>query len=492
MKVKTSLHRTATVLAGALIGLAGLTVAATPASAHASSVKGDSVCNAATGKRDITWTLTNDWGGDATVSDLALIPGVKAETAEHNELKNGVVIPRRSHHVDGKAVFTQSAEGDITDASISFTAHWDDEYSDRNNSYKLRFDGPCAPPPPTCVSPDKAKFHHEFGVENGKSTATVTLDEGIKLCEGEPVTLVSYVAPRPEFSVPQFVFDHASAVITTDKPRADLEVKVPDCNTQVDLFFGSEKDIIAEITANGPRYGDKKLGSPNGIGSRSVGKPGWFNGGSKACQQPAVATVPQCDGTLTVNLSNNGEISRYPIDFAVKTGDVTKTVTVGAGKAESITIPAGSGDVTIGAEGLETKTYQWQNPGDCALPTVVVENDCDTVAITVQNPKGVTPVTAKITYGEETKTATVASGASRKTTFTLGKEKHATVEFPGLDVESIKATLGKVDCGGEGGGGGLPVTGAAAGSIAGGAAALLAIGGGLFFLARRRKVTFTA
>ncbi|GAB1693988.1 LPXTG cell wall anchor domain-containing protein [Krasilnikovia sp. M28-CT-15] len=492
MKVKTSLHRTATVLAGALIGLAGLAVTATPASAHASSVKGDSVCNAATGKRDITWTLTNDWGGDATVGDLTLTPGDTAQTADHVELKNGVVIPRRSHHVDGQVTFTQNAAGDTTDASISFTARWNDNYTDRNNSYKLHFGGPCAPPPPTCVSPDKATFHHEFGVADGESTATVTLDEGIKLCEGEPVTLVSYVAPRPEFSVPQFVFDHASAVISTDKSRADLKVKVPDCNTQVDLFFGSEKDIIAEITADGPRYGDKKLGSPNGPGHRSVGKPGWFNGGSKACQQPAVATVPQCDGSLTVNLSNNGEISRYPIDFVVKAGENTKTVTVGAGKAESITIPAGAGEVTVSADGFDTKTYKWENPGDCALPTVVVENDCDKVAITVQNPKGVTVVTAKVTYGEETKTVTVASGAAQKTTFTLGKDKHATVDFPGLGVDSVKATLGKVECGGEGAGGGLPVTGAAAGTIAGGAAALLAIGGVLFFLARRRKVTFTA
>ncbi|GAB1642637.1 cell wall anchor protein [Krasilnikovia sp. MM14-A1259] len=492
MNVKTSLHRTATVLAGALLGLAGLAVTAAPASAHASSVKGDSVCNPSTGKRDITWTLTNDWGGDATVGDLALAPGDIAETADHVQLKDGVVIPRHSYGVDGQVAFTQNAPGDTTDASISFTARWEDTYTDRNNSARLHFDEKCTPPAPTCVSADKAAFHHEFGVENGKSTATVTLDEGIKLCEGEPVTLVSYVAPRPEFSVPQFEFDHASAVITTDHPRADLEVKVPDCNTQVDLFFGSEKDIIAEITADGPRYGDKKLGSPTGTGHRSVGKPAWFNGGKQACQQPAVATVPQCDGTITVSLSNNGVISRYPVDFKVQAGNVTKTVTVGAGKAENITIPAGAGQVTVSADGFKTTTYAWENPGDCALPTVVEENDCDTVAITVQNPKGVTPVTAKITYGDEVKSVTVASGTSEKTTFALGKDKHATVDFPGLDVESIKATLGKVVCGGEGAGGGLPVTGAAAGTIAGGAAALLAIGGVLFFLARRRRVTFTA
>jgi LPXTG-motif cell wall-anchored protein len=102
----------------------------------------------------------------------------------------------------------------------------------------------------------------------------------------------------------------------------------------------------------------------------------------------------------------------------------------------------------------------------------------------------------------------VAPGKNAKIFFERGDAKFATVEFLGLDVEPIKATLGEVDCdnggngGGEGEGGGdgggdteepgLPVTGPVAGSIAG-VAALLLIGGGVFFfLARRRKVTFTA
>ena len=388
--------------------------------------------------------------------------------------------------------YFQSLAGDATSASVSFEAHWDD-YIDRDNSATVDLGGPCEAPAETCVTPDKATFHHEFTVEGDKSVATVSLDKGIKLCEGEPVTLVSYFAPRPQFSVPQYEFDHDTDTITTDHPVADLQVSVPDCNTQVDLFFGSEKDIIKEITEDGPRYGDKKLGSAHGIGSRSVGKLGTFNGGAKACQQPDVQAVYACDGTITLVLKNSGELSKYPIDFTVSLVDAPpQTVTVAPGSVEKVVIPNSTGAVVVSYEGHEDQRFTWQQPGDCAPPKVVIANTCDTVTVTVQNPEGVKPATAKITYGDESKTVTVKPGSSEKATFTAGDAKYATVAFPGLDVESIKATLKSLDCGGSAGGGGLPVTGAAAGGIAAGAVGLLIAGGALFFVARRRRVTFTA
>jgi LPXTG-motif cell wall-anchored protein len=114
------------------------------------------------------------------------------------------------------------------------------------------------------------------------------------------------------------------------------------------------------------------------------------------------------------------------------------------------------------------------------------------VTITVQNPKDVTPTTTEITYEETVKKLTVGPGESGQVTFKPGTAKYATVAFPNLGVQSIKATLKSLDCGGSAAGGGLPVTGAAAGSIAAGAAVLLIAGGVLFFIARRRRVTFTA
>jgi LPXTG-motif cell wall-anchored protein len=167
-------------------------------------------------------------------------------------------------------------------------------------------------------------------------------------------------------------------------------------------------------------------------------------------------------------------------------------------------VPAGSGAITVSAPDMKDVFYNWTPPADCELPSVVLENDCKTVTVTVQNPEGVQPATARVTYGDTVKDVTVAAGKTEKITFKRGKETFASIEFPDLDVEPIKATLGEVDCdngGGAGGGGGdsdepdepgLPVTGPVAGSIAGVAALLLIAGGVFFFIARRRKVTFTA
>jgi LPXTG-motif cell wall-anchored protein len=487
--LKSMLRRTAIVLAGAVIGLGGAAAIAAPASAHTAAITGSSICNPETGKHDVTWTLTNDYDTDATVENLKLVPGDAPVNAQ-GPLKDGVVIPMKSQNVDGVVIFKQSLTDEKT-ASVSFDAKWPD-WTDDNNSATVDLGGPCQPPAKTCVSSDQAKFHHEFTVENGQSVAKVTLDKGIDLCEGEPVTLVSYYAPRPEFSVPQYEYDYDTGTITTGQPEADLEVDVPDCNTQVDLFFGSPDDIIKEITENGPRYGDKKLGSAHGIGSRSVGKPGAYNGGQKACQNPAVKPLGQCDGTLTLKFSNDGKSAAYPIDFTVKGNDFSKTVTVAPGKGATLDVPAGTGAVVVSYPGHDDQTFTWERPADCALPTVVIKNTCDTVTITVQNPEGVTPATAEITYEDTVKKLTVAPGESEQVTFTPGTAKYATVAFPNLDIKSIKATLKSLDCGGSAGGGGLPVTGAAAGSIAAGAAVLLIAGGVLFFIARRRRVTFTA
>ena len=499
MKLNSPSRRAATVIAGALLGLTGLTVAGSPASAHATEVRGVAACDTATGTRSVTWTLINDYPTDATVSELSTTPDPVAE------LQNGSVIPHAENRRNGERTFQQTiTTAGATEATVSFKSTWpSDGHEDETNSATVRFAEPCAPVEAPCVQPDKAKFTHKFAVKDEGSTATVTLDEGIKLCEGEPVTLVSYFAPKPEFSVPQYKYDSDTGTITNEKRSVELVVDVPKCNTQVDLFFGGEKDIISEITEKGDRYGDKKLGSNSGLGGRSKGPQGWFNGGSKACQTPAVEALSQCDGTVNINLSNDGETDKYPIEFTVKAGEFSKTVKVTKGKGETVTVPAGSGSITVSAPGLKDVVYDWAPPADCALPSVVVENDCKTVTVTVENPKGVQPATARVTYGNSVKDVKVAPGKTEKISFKRGNEKFATVEFPELGVEPIKATLGEVDCdnGGEGGGGNgggdsdepsLPVTGPVAGSIAG-VAALLLIGGGVFFfIARRRKVTFTA
>jgi LPXTG-motif cell wall-anchored protein len=293
--------------------------------------------------------------------------------------------------------------------------------------------------------------------------------------------------------VPQYLFDKDSGKLSNTERTLKLHVDIPPCFTQVDTFFGTENDILPTITDKGPRYGDKKLGSPGAPGNRSTGPQAWYNGGDKSCVTPASTSVPSCDGSQAINLSNNG---KYEETFTVKYDDQVKTVVVKPGKGETVTVPAGAGTVTVSAEGMDDQTYTWAAPKDCPLPTVDLVNDCTTVTVTVTNPKDVVPAVATITYGDQTKKLTVAAGSSEKATFDAGTATYATIKLAGLDKE-IKAALKKVVCatpttGGGTGGPSLPVTGAAAGTIAGVAALLLAVGAVLFFVARRRKVNFTA
>ncbi|GIF35306.1 LPXTG cell wall anchor domain-containing protein [Actinoplanes utahensis] len=382
-------------------------------------------------------------------------------------------------------------------------------------------------------------FSHTFKVEKGVAVATVTAHK--TLDRPVEVTLVSYFAPKPSYSVPQYVYQSKTAALSQSNTVIELSIEVPDCNTQVDLFFGGQKDVIDPL--DGSRlYGDKKLGEDGFPGNLSEGPQGWDNSGNKACVQPAVQEVPQCDGAVDIQLSNNGKLSKYDVEFRVTATGFDKKVKVAAGKGETVTVPAGAGTITVTAPGLKDYTYTWSRPATC-VPSAGGANDCKTVTITVTNPKGNKPAKADVTYGTETKSVVVAPNTSELVTFPAGEPTTATVAYPeitGTEPETV--TITKSECpapttpatttpstttpattapttapatetpgatpsetatttsapvdttpvAGNDDDGELPLTGAAAGSIAGGAAVLLLAGVGLFFMARRRKLNFKA
>jgi LPXTG-motif cell wall-anchored protein len=500
VKIKSSLHRSAIVLAGAVLGLVGVAAVAGPASAHTAGVKGSTTC--VNGKNVVTWTLTNDWvsAHGAKVENLVLPAGDAPVQIDNPQatLKDGTVLLPATRSNVSQVQFTQTVDL-AASATISFDAVWSsrhDHYVDQDNSATVTLIQDCTPPKPKCVDADHATFNHTFDVNKVGGTTIINLDDNVNLCDDVqvPVTSVSYYAPKPQFDVPQYQFDKDSGYLTNTQRTLKLWVATPPCYTQVDTFFGTEKDIIPTITANGPRYGDKKLGSNGAPGNMSKGPQAWYNGGDQSCVTPASTSVPSCDGSQAINLSNDG---KYDETFTVKYGDQVKTVTVVAGKGATVTVPAGAGTVTVSAEGMTDQTYTWAAPKDCALPTVDLVNTCTEVTVTVTNPAGVIPADATVTYGSDTKTLTVAAGTSAKATFAAGTATSATIKIAGLDKE-LEIALKKLVCTtptattGGSGGGTLPITGAAAGGVAAGAAVLLLAGGVLFFVARRRKVRFTA
>jgi hypothetical protein len=493
--LKNLLPRAAAITVGALLGLTTM-LAGAPAHADGpttqTDITGTAECRTATGEWVVTWVITNNW------TELAKVDKLKTAPAPVPGLDNGSYLNNRSRSgTVGRMTFTQILKDSPAAASVSFVADWG-KTKDHDNSATVQL-GACTTPEPPCVTKADARFHHEFAVKDGFATASVTLDDGLELCTPEPVTLVTYFAPEPQFSVPQYAFAHQSGTISGDQRTVTLSAELPACYTQADLFFGGEDGIISPITGTSDRYDGLKLGSSNGPGARSKGPQGWYNGGTKGCHQPQVQPVSRCDGTVDVNLSNPGEQTKYAVDFTVEAGDFTTTVTVEPGKGGTVRVPAGSGPVTVTADGMKDVTYDWERPESCAPPTVTVQNDCEAVAVIVANPEGAVPARATVVYGDESKQLTVAPGKSDRVLFPAGDATQATVTFEGLEPVTVavdKPTCdgtpggGSGDGGGEGGNGGLPVTGVAAGGIAAGATVLL-IAGGVLIVVARRRITFT-
>src|SRR5207244_8060724 len=94
------------------------------------------------------------------------------------------------------------------------------------------------------------------------------------------------------FSLPQWVFDHATDTVSAANPKITLKVKVPPCFSQVDLVAGSE---LIKLLEDHKLYGGRILGSRAVPGSLSSGDLGTWRGGEKACVAPAVTSQSACD-----------------------------------------------------------------------------------------------------------------------------------------------------------------------------------------------------
>ncbi|MFC3505002.1 cell wall anchor protein [Micromonospora krabiensis] len=503
IRPKLSLRRPLAVLGAVLLGLTGAAAVAAPASAHHTTITATAACDQLSGERVITWKVENsEVNKDATIRKVTASPAtpvtVAVEGAGTKPLDQ-VVIAQGSF-----VEAVQRVPGDTAKATLKVKAAWykdnKTQRAENEGSINLSADEPCKPAP-TCVDASKAKYSHTF--DGPKGTATVKLDGNLPLCGDtkQYFTLVSYFAPRPQFATPQYVYGTPdSDFVGGNQTEIELNVEIPNCHTQVDLIWGDKDKVIDPLVEGGKRYDNLKLGSPGAPGNRSTGPQGWYNGGDKSCTTPASTFASNCDGTVTVSLSNDGKISKYPVEFEVKgENGFSKKVTVEPGKANNDTVvpaeSAGKIEVLVDGKVIEGGTYSWQRPEDCPLPTVTTEADCENFTLTASNPEGGLPVKVEFSYDGKTETRTVAAGKSESVTFKAGKAETALVALPDLELEMEAVYAPEGDCGGGGGGGeepGLPVTGAAAGGIAAGALALLAIGAVLFVVARRRRVRFTA
>ncbi|MEV0270918.1 cell wall anchor protein [Hamadaea sp. NPDC050747] len=530
MTPHTSVRRALVAVAGVAFALlsAGQAVASGPVQTGDDHHKNQFVlegsaaqCDTGTGKWRVTWTLTNKWNRDATITEVQSQPSGDVTVGDPAVPLDGAVVPQKDRNIDGQLTATQLVPGDATSAKLSFTVVWSKEHGKPNDgvtkkvSETVRFKGTCQPSE-QCVKADSAKYTHTFEITGSTATSTIKLAGELPLCSGESQSflLVSYYAPSASATWPQYKYDSVVGVVDAEHPTVDLKVNVPACYTQVDLVWGDK--LINPMVANGERYNDRKLGSSGAPGNRSKGPQAWYNGGSKACVTPEATMVSACDGTVTVHLTNSGTDAKYDAPFKVVAGldgSFVKEVTVAPGKSVDVVVPADkSGKITVSSGKDFIAEGMWQ-PGHCTPPTVSSESTCDKFTVSVSNPEGDLPAEAVVTYGSETKNLTVQPGKTETVTFTPGDATEATVSFPDFDKEVTVSYVKPTECasgspspspsasspgvpGSESPSPspststpGLPVTGVQVGLIAGVAALLLGGGAVLLVMARRRKLT---
>lgn len=142
-----------TFAAAAAVGLSTLFV--TPASAHTAGVYGKAECIEATGKWTITWTLSNDHPSKVTISNAKLTPADASAQIPTS-------IDGRGNQPKKTVTFTSTAPGNATSATLSFDAHWADNWPKDGvvpvKSDPVKLEGPCSTPttPPTSASPSPA------------------------------------------------------------------------------------------------------------------------------------------------------------------------------------------------------------------------------------------------------------------------------------------------------------------------------------------------
>jgi len=215
---------------------------------------------------------------------------------------------------------------------------------------------------------------------------------------------------------------------------------------------------------------------------------------SEAPQQPSATFESNCDGTVTVVITNP---TGKDAEFVVKsqTTDYKANVKVVAGKSEKVSVPKEhAADIKVAVKGDENGKalgkYKFTAPENCedAEYTGSFEPSCDGVKVTLNNPAdGETLKVTILANGQEKYKFEVAPGKSESKMIGRQDSVKVVVKVEGFEPDGEFDYTVPAGCGGS-----LPVTGVNAGLMAGGASVLVLGGAALFMMARRRRVQFTA
>jgi LPXTG-motif cell wall-anchored protein len=328
---RLNLRRVVAVAAGALLGLAGVATVAAPASAHHSEVKVTAECDTAAGEWITTWTVRAVAPSDVQKFKLIEVnaQSKKGDTTESFTIEGIQATQDDSYPyaVAEPLVGTARLAGDVTEASLSVRAEWDNKFKEKEpKGASIKFSETCdkvVTPPPSTANP-KATV-----------TADCSGDVTVKLENGKEAT------KEAEFTVTGTDGFKKEATV---EPGKDKSITVPAAN--------AGKITITEAGQEKPLFDGKPAEAKDCV------KPG----------EPSGSYLSTCD-ELIFEVSNPADGETVTITFTPNKGEA-KTLTVEPGKTGTVSFPAQEGlKVTPSAEGMdETEPIAWEKPEDCDTP----------------------------------------------------------------------------------------------------------------------------
>jgi LPXTG-motif cell wall-anchored protein len=181
--LKSPLRRTTAVLAGAVIGLAGVVATAAPAMATHPTVKGTADCVTDEGWT-AEWTVTNKWPNDGEVTEVEILSPRK-DTTLTGDIAVGAEVKQGQ---DFKLVGKQSLPADARQARIKVTVKFDNGHEQSDTGRVARPEEKCEPEtPPTEPEEPETPAAPTPIVDADCTTLTIGLDNPE---DGEDITLV--------------------------------------------------------------------------------------------------------------------------------------------------------------------------------------------------------------------------------------------------------------------------------------------------------------
>lgn len=333
--LKSKLRRTTSLIAGTVLGLAGVVAFAAPASAHHSIVSGTPKCDTATGEWVVTWDIETVSPHQAPNYRFRQFDVTPAGSTVTNVADQTAIVATDTHpqtfpYTSNQALIgEQRLPGSATSASLTVKAQWNNRVNDRDaHSATVEFDGTCTKDAP---KPDAKLANTCEGV-------TVTLFNG----EDAKVDAVFTVKGDNDFS--------KTVTVKAGKDGVTVDVPAKDAGNIVVTEKNSDKAVLEG------KYEKPSECTPEDNADRTF--------------------QATCDSLI------------FGIDNTEGKGTITATFTPNKGDAQTLTVKGGEkGEVTFkGEKGLEVAiseagedvgSISWdaEKPEDCDAPPATPPGD---------------------------------------------------------------------------------------------------------------------